>query len=48
MTIPKALEDSFEFVRGTKITVIVGDEGIFIPLKSKIKRRDIPPEMKEV
>jgi len=48
IVIPRALQDTFEFEKGTDVTLIVGDEGIFIPLKSKLTKADYPDEMKEL
>ncbi len=40
LLLPKPLDDSFEITTGTKVTIIVGDEGLFVPLKSKVMVSD--------
>jgi len=40
LLLPKPLSDSFEIEPRTKVTIIVGDEGIFVALKSKVKESD--------
>lgn len=46
LVIPKALQDTFEFEKGESVPIIVGDEGIFIPLKSKLRPSDFPEDLK--
>lgn len=40
LLLPKALGDSFEIESGMKVSIIVGDDGIFVPLKSKVTDSD--------
>ncbi len=41
LLLPKPLGDSFEIESGKKVTIIVGDEGIFVPLSSRVKKSEI-------
>ncbi len=40
LVLPKALTDSFEIVGGMKVPIIVGDDGIYVHLKSRVTDSD--------